>query len=186
MIVLAIPESFRKDQFILDPILRAMLKWRGMGSARLEICRDPLLGGVEQALRLENIKFIVENHPMIDLFLLCVDRDGDPHRRRLLDALEHDIKPFLKSHQRFLGEHAWQELEVWTLAGLDLPNDWRWSEIRAERDPKEAYFLKLARARGLDYEDDNGRKRLSLEASRRYKRIRRLCREDIVSLETRL
>ncbi|MDE0423017.1 MAG: hypothetical protein OXK76_19295 [Gammaproteobacteria bacterium] len=46
-----------------------------------------------------------------------------------------------------LAENAWEELETWTLAGLDLPAAWRWSEVRAAVDVKERYFDKIARAR---------------------------------------
>ena len=29
--------------------------------------------------------------------------------------------------QTFFAENAWEELETWILAGLSLPNDWRWN-----------------------------------------------------------
>lgn len=186
MNVLVIPEDFRKDQFILDPLVRALFKWCEMPSARVEVCRDPLLGGIREALEVERLREVVESRPMIDLFLLCVDRDGDEHRHEALRRIEREMAASLRNNQRFLAEQAWQELEVWVLAGLDLPADWKWREIRAERDPKELYFAPLARERGYQYEDDGGRKRMAREAAIRYRRIRSLCPEDVQALEIRV
>lgn len=77
MNVLVIPEDFRKDQYMLKPIVAAMLDWIGV-AARVEICQDPLLGGVTEALKRERIKDIIEQYSWkVQLFLLCVDRDGN-------------------------------------------------------------------------------------------------------------
>ena len=43
MNVLVIPEDFRKDQYMLKPILTAMLRTLDR-PVRLEVCQDPLLG----------------------------------------------------------------------------------------------------------------------------------------------
>jgi hypothetical protein len=124
---------------------------------------------------------------MIDLFLLCVDRDGEPGRRHQLNQLEATLQPKVqKAGGIFFGENAWQEIEVWTMAGHQLLPGWQWSYIRAERDSKEAYFEPLAEARGLDSKDDGGRKQLSVDAARRYGRIHRLCKEDIGVLHERV
>jgi hypothetical protein len=44
--VLVIPEDFRKDQYILAPLMRRLLAEIGKPNARVEVCRDPLLGGI--------------------------------------------------------------------------------------------------------------------------------------------
>ena len=78
MRVLAIPEDFRKDQYILQPILSALLEAAGKPKARVRVCTDPLLGGISQALRWERIVEILDRYRgMVDLFVLCVDRDGN-------------------------------------------------------------------------------------------------------------
>ena len=33
----------------------------------------------------------------------------------------------------FLAENAWEEIEIWTLAGLDLPRDWGSGEEASRR-----------------------------------------------------
>jgi hypothetical protein len=187
MNVLIIPEDFRKDQFILKPIVAEMLKAADSPRARIEVCRRPLLEGISQSLNWERIREIIEIYAgMVDLFLLCVDRDGNPDRRASLDRLEGLAAGLLPRGRVLLGENAWQEIEVWVLAGHDLPNEWAWQEIRAEVHPKERYFEPFAQQRGVCHQPGGGRKTLALEAARRYSRIRQLCREDIEALELRI
>lgn len=187
MNVLVIPEDFRKDQHILGPLIRSMMAHLGERRAQVEVCRDPLLGGITEALRMANLELIVQSNPMVDLFLLCVDRDGEEGRRITLSNLEARLGEKVKKGEgAFLGENAWQEIEVWLLAGHDLLRGWRWNEIRAHRDPKEAYYILLAREKKLVGEDSQGRKVLGLEAGKRYQRVRQLCREDILVLEKRI
>lgn len=184
MKVLVIPEDFRKDQYLLRPIVTAMLAQLKKPRAKVVILTDPLLGGIDRALNVREIKTVIERYQgMVDLFLLCVDRDGVEGRRAQLDRIEKEVYQILPSGKAFIAENAWQELEVWVLAGLDLPAEWSWQAIRAERDPKETYFKPVAEQRGLLAEPGEGRKTLGEEAARRYDRIRQLCPEDIRALE---
>lgn len=186
MNVLVIPEDFRKDQYMLKPIVAATLNWVGV-AARVEVCQDPLLGGVTEALKWERIKDIIEQYSWkVQLFLLCVDRDSDPHRRSALDSLEQKAAQVLPASKRLLAENAWQEIEVWVLAGHDLPKQWEWTAIRAERDAKETYYLPFARSRGILDTPGEGRRKLAEEAARRYSRVRQLCPEDVGMLEERI
>jgi hypothetical protein len=183
--VLVIPEDFRKDQYILKPIVSAMLRNAPRGStAKVIVCQDPLLGGIDQAMSWERLRDVLDMYPMVDLFLLLVDRDGDRHRRRSLDRLEELAAEYLPAGRRFLAEHAWQELEVWALAGHHLP--WQWKKVREERNPKEVYFLPYARSRGLLDEPGQGRKTLAVESATKYRSVRSRCREDLEALEARL
>ena len=73
------------------------------------------------------------------------------------------------------------------LAGHDdWPSEWEWQQVRQERDSKEVYFFPYARQRGVNHELSDGRKILAEQAARRYKRIRRLCQEDVAHLEGRI
>ena len=123
---------------------------------------------------------------MVDLFILCVDRDGDANRRAALDRLEARIGGSLEGGRAFLAEHAWQEIEVWVLAGHDLPADWVWAEIRSEPNPKERYFEPFARSRNVSDGPGGGRKALANAAARRIGRICRLCQEDFAALRDRV
>ncbi|MGC8469046.1 MAG: hypothetical protein ACP5NI_03975 [Acetobacteraceae bacterium] len=186
MNVLVIPEDFRKDQYILRPIVQALFAVVDRPRATVRVCQDPLLGGVSEALRWERQDEIIERYPQVDVFLLCVDRDGDAGRHGRLNALEQRAAGVLSPRRAFLGCCAQEELEVWLLAGIvDLPKDWRWAEIRAHRDPKEAYFEPLARQRGLSERVGNGRKPLGEQAGRNFARIQQLC-PKVAALRERL
>lgn len=185
MNVLIIPEDFRKDQYMLRPLIEAMLRAIGR-NAKIRVCTDPRLGGIHQALRWDRIEEIIDRYRgMVDLFLLCIDRDGDPNRRQSLDNIEQNATNILPPDKLFLAEHAWQEIEVWVLAGHQLPAKWVWQTIQAEIHPKEVYFLPFAEHRNLLNEPGEGRKTLAQEAARRYSRIRQLCPE-VAALEARI
>ena len=188
MRVLVIPEDFTRDQYILKPLVEAMLKHLNRPRVKVTICRDPQLGGIAQATNWEQIEEILERYMMYDLFLLCVDRDGKAGRRDKLDELEQLAQARLPQKSAFFAENAWQEIEVWVLAGHDLPAEWQWQTIRQELDPKELYFLPLAQSKGLPTNElELVYKTLTKEATPRYSsRIRKLCPEDIASLENKI
>ena len=183
--VMIIPEDFRDDQYILKPIIEKMFEVVGKPRARVLMCME-LLGGYSEAVKRERIQEIIDDYPLIDLFLLIVDRDGDANRYLTLERIEDESKKILPLPRMLLAEHAWQEIEVWALAGQDLPSDWRWQDIRAERDPKEHYFQPFAESRNLTDRPGKGRMTLGKEAALNYTRVRSRCTEDIVRLEDRI
>ena len=181
MNVLIIPEDFRNDQHILKPLFERLVNNRR--SVHIRICQDPLLGGVVEALKSSNMEYILERYRgMVDVFILCVDRDGDTNRRQSLNRLEDEFN----NGRIFLAENAWEEIETWVLAGLDLPNDWRWADVRAEVHVKETYFDPLVAERGLSASPGGGRKVLGEEASRHIDAIRQKCPDDFGALARRL
>ena len=183
MNVLIIPEDFRKDQYLLQPLFQRLFKVIGKPTARVKVCNDPLLGGVQEALKSSRLAEIVEQYEgMTDIFILCVDRDGRTGRRQRLNHIEEEFS----AQQTFYAENAWEELETWTLAGLSLPARWNWQDVRAEVHVKEQYFDKLARMRGVADAPGGGRKPLGEEAARRIDAIRQKCPEDFDSLASRL
>ena len=191
MNVLIIPEDFRKDQYILKPVISKLLSLAGKPKAKLRVCLDPLLGGVGEALKWERIEEIIDMYPMVQLFLLVVDRDGKSGRRTALDGIEKkaDAKFTVlgtATSRTLLAENAWQEIEVWALAGVEMPKEWAWKDVRAEVNPKEVYFEKLAKQRGLLDEPGQGRVTLGREAALNYSRIKSLCKEDVAALEKRV
>ena len=183
MNVLVIPEDFRKDQYILKPLFERLLRSMGRRNARVRICQDPLLGGIVEATKPERIAEIVERYDgMTDVFILCVDRDGNPGRRQKLDDIEEEFGV----DSDFLAENAWEELETWVLAGLVLPRSWRWTDIRAEVHVKEKYFDKLAKRRSVADGPGGGRRALGREAASRIDAIRQKCPDDFDALAQRL
>ena len=183
MNVLIIPEDFRNDQYILKPLFSRLFRTLGRPSVSFRVCQEPLLGGVGEALKSERMREIVERYEgEMDIFILCIDRDGDRNRRQRLNHLEAEFG----TGRTFLAENAWEEIETWVLAGLRLPGEWRWADVRAEVSVKERYFEKLADERGVANARGGGREPLGKEASRRIDAIRRKCPEDFDTLAQRL
>jgi hypothetical protein len=185
--VLVIAEDFVKDQLVLQPIIEAMMKAVDWPKAKVKVCRDPRFHGTSEALKWEFVQQALSRHKgMVDLFLLCVDRDGNPRRRADLDKLEDQAKNEVGDGRAFLAVNAYQEVEVWLLAGHDLPAEWDWKTIRAEVHPKEHYYLPFAEKRGVLDLPGEGRDKLAREAAKRYSGIRQKCKEDVHDLETRI
>ncbi len=119
---------------------------------------------------------------MTDIFILCVDRDGETGRRARLTEIEEK----LKNDCCFFAENACEEIETRALAGLDLPKQWNWRQVRAEVDVKERYFEPFARRRGVDDGPGGGRKVLGEESARKINAIRQKCPQDFDALAERL
>jgi hypothetical protein len=185
--VLVVPEDFRQDEPLLKPIVERMLTACGR-KARVRVCRDPLLGGVGEALKSHRIQEVLDRYRgSVHLFLLVVDRDGLPDRKHRLTKLEEEARKILGPDRHLLAENAWQEVEVWALAGMtDLPKSWKWKAVRAEANVKETYFEPYVRQRGLADSPFGGRQKLGQEAAANYARIRKLCPEDVAYLEERI
>lgn len=186
--VLIIPEDFVVDQYMVKPIIEAMLDSLDVKQHRVRVCMDPRFRGVSQAMDWERLEPVVDRYAaMTHLFLLLVDRDGERGRRAALNKLERRASEQLGGTATFLAENAWQELEVWVLAGMpDLPKKWIWKEIQAERDPKELYYTPYAKKRGLSAAPYAGREQLAKEAARSFSRVKQLCSRDVGSLRSRL
>ena len=183
MRVLVIPEDSRKDKFILKPLFESLFRSIGKSQARIRVCEDPVLGGVREALKSGNISEVIRRQGgMTQIFILCVDRDGEAGRRQRLREMEQEFG----IGRVFLAENAWEELETWVLAGLNLPAGWNWQSVRAEIQVKETYFKPLVDERNLSQALGGGRKPLAEEAARRINLIRQKCPEDFDALARRL
>lgn len=106
MRVLIIPEDPTLDQYVLKPIVERIFGDLGK-KARVDVLRDPHITGASQALDKDFIAEIVVDNPMIDLFLLMVDRDCD----RMTHQAKVDARQG-EHPQKLIGALAWQEVEV--------------------------------------------------------------------------
>lgn len=186
MNVLIVPEDFRKDQYILQPVIKRMMQEVDKPNANVRVCLDPLFGGVSEAMKWVRLCEVISMYPMVQLFLLLVGRDCMPGRKSAIDNLEKQSIALLNDGRIMLAENAWQEIEVWGLAGQTLPKDWNWKDIRADRDPKEHYFAIWAKDRKVENEPGEGRTTLGREAATNYKRLVSRCPEDIVTPQDRI
>jgi hypothetical protein len=186
MKVRIIPEDFPHDSLILKPIFKAMFAYLAKPNVQIDV-HSPRVSGWDAVKKIDHIQEIIDQFPMVELFLLCVDRDGNGQRRAILDKLEAKTRDLLHPPRLLLAEHAWQEIEVWALAGIEwkLKPTWFWNKIRNERDPKEHFFEPIVQARGLLSSPGRGRATLGEEAAQNYAKVRQNCSE-IQALESRI
>lgn len=186
MNVLIIPEDFRTDQYIVKPIIESMMVAAGRPNANVRVCTNPLLGGVNNALNFTKLRPIIDRYKgMVDLFLLLVDRDGIEGRADALRSLESQLQPLLPGTKVIFGENAWQELEVWLLAG-HKDHGYGWQDVRTALHPKEQFYRPYAAHRGVRAHPAEGRRVLGEEAAGCYERIAQLCPEDVGALQLRI
>jgi hypothetical protein len=179
--VVVICEDDVTDGPMLRPIIEAMVQH--LGRKPRVTSAGERLRGVTEAMKPDRILRIIRRFPMADCFVLVVDRDGVAERKRQLESLEETVNR--EARAVFLAENAWQEAEVWVLAGHeDVPGPW--PDIRNEPHPKERYYLPYAAQRGVLDQPGQGRTTLSKEGAARYaKRVRVLC-DEVRDLESRL
>lgn len=133
MKVLLIPEDPTLDQYILKPVVTQLFADLGR-APRVEVLARPRLRGVAQALNAAILADVVATYPMVDLFLVLVDRDGDERRHAQAAAREAE------QPGRLLVCLAVEEVEIWMLAlqaGSKLGKPWR--EVRRETSLKERF-----------------------------------------------
>ena len=41
----------------------------------------------------------------------------------------NQIEDEFGNDRAFFAENAWEEIEIWVLAGLNLPTDWSWAKF---------------------------------------------------------
>jgi hypothetical protein len=187
--VLIIAEDYRNDQYILKPIVNSMLECVGKPHANVRVCRDPMIGGIEDALDPDTLEDVILTNPLFDLYLLLVDRDAEPNRGERLTDAEEDASASTRPNQAFLAGQAHQEVEVWLLAGQnDVPGkwNWNWEAVRTERQAKERYYEPYVEQKTLTNSPGGGRKPLGQNAGANYAdRVRRLC-DEVQVLEDRV
>lgn len=150
MKVLVIPEDPKLDQYVLKPVAEMIFATLGR-SPRVTILFNPRLRGVAQALDATILAGIIADHPMNDLFLILVDRDGDQSRRERAAAREQE-----HSGKMLVGL-AIEEIEIWMLAihrdSLRFP----WKEVRSEVQLKERFVTPFLRQRAPKLGPGKGR-----------------------------
>jgi hypothetical protein len=105
--VLILAEDFVKDEFLLQPIIQAMMKTVDRAKAKVRVCKDPRFHGTGEALNWKYIEQALRRHQgMVDLFLLCVDRDGNANRQVVLGNLENQAKTVIGTGRAFPAENA--------------------------------------------------------------------------------
>lgn len=177
MKMLVIPEDPTFDQYILEPVVERLFQDLEI-PARIDVLRDPHLRGVDEALA--SVGDIVAENPMVDLFLLIVDRDCDRQSNTARVARcqgEHAAK--------LIATCAREEVETWMLALHRKKLPVGWSEVRGECDPKERYAEPFLVQQGWSGGVGRGRKRAMRELGKSYRGLLKACPE-ISELRSRI
>ncbi len=174
MKVLVIPEDPTHDEHVLKPVVEQLFKDLGRKNTRVTVLSDPHTGGVSQALDKQVVDEVLDRYPMMDLFLLIVDRDGVVERQGKLDARIEQATQLGKS---MLGCLAIEEVEVWAMAlhRSDLPD--KWENVRNHTDPKETYFDPLVKQKGWLESKGRGRAMAMRALPRNWTSLKGRCPE---------
>lgn len=169
MKVLLLLEDPTLDQYVVKPIIEKIFDDLSR-TATVFVLKDPTFRGIGDALDRGKLTAVIEENPMIDIFLLIVDRDCDREGNSArVAARERDLGAMV------VGCLAREEVECWMLAAQSrLPASW--SEIRSECDPKEAYAEPWLRSQGWATDLAGGRKR-AMAAGGWYRRLLNRCSE---------
>ena len=171
MRVLIIPEDPTLDQHVIKPIIEGVFADLKR-PARVDVLTDPHLHSISQALNPTTVSDIIADNPMIDLFVLAIDRDCDR-----LGATEKATTRVAEHPTKLVAVLAWQEVEVWALAlhreKLGVP----WSQVRADCDPKEAYWDPFIAQNGWLTEVGKGRKKAMRALSGQWAGLLSVCPE---------
>lgn len=167
---MVIPEDPTNDQYILKPVVEQL--FAGLGkSPRVQVLSNPRLHGVSQALSAPILADIVAMYPMVDLFLVLVDRDAEPRRPGQASEREQEHP------DRLFVCLAVEEVEVWMLAlhrdSLSTP----WQEVRAERDPKERFAQPFLTSNAPKLSLGGGRVWAMRELGARWRGVLQVCPE---------
>jgi hypothetical protein len=167
--VLVIPEDPTLDQYILKPVVERLFADWGK-NPRIQILSKPRLRGVSQALDANVLNDIVATYPMVDLFLVMVDRDGDLRRPERVKALEREFPQLLSCL-------AIEEVEVWMLALHRESLSASWPDVRAEHHPKEHFAQPFLAAHAPKLDPGQGRAWAMRELGGKWKGVLSVCPE---------
>ncbi len=173
MKVLVIPEDQTHDQYIVRPVVEGIFDDLGK-PASMSVLPEPRLRGSTDALDPKMLAAIVRDNPMVDLFVLVVDRDCD--RRGHTER----VAQLQAAHTPLIGCLAAEEVEVWMLAlhrdELEKLPKTKWRDVQNECDPKERFADPFLKRRGSSG-PGNGRKAAMREIRGNWKTLLSLCPE---------
>lgn len=157
MDVMIIPEDPRLDQYVLKPIVERIFADIAI-PANVHVLQDPRMRGVSEALDPEMIREeVIALYPMVDLFLVIVDRDCDrdaneARAQTLQDRIDAELLVCL----------AREEVEAWMLClqrtKLHQHLGVSFRDVRESCDPKDHFAEPLLEELGWTTKVGKGRK----------------------------
>jgi hypothetical protein len=140
--VAVICEDHTNDQYIVEPVLKALLQHLGKPRARIQLVMNPRIQGLASLIG-HLCDLIARYSAIADIVIVAVDSDCEDGRLGHGDRvrqMRNRVANCSDGSDRTLVVVAQQEVEVWALWGQRNSIESEWSAVRAECDPKERYF----------------------------------------------
>ena len=139
--VSVICEDHTLDQFVVRPVMAALLAYIGKPNAQVRVVTSPRIHGYEDLLR--QVCELVDRWAIIsDVVILAVDtdcEDGNTRPRNKPLSLANALRECERT-ENVVVVFARQEIEVWALWGIRSQLGVPWAEVLDDCDPKEAFF----------------------------------------------
>jgi hypothetical protein len=135
-------EDHTHDQYVAKPVIEKLMAHLDKPRANVFVVNDPRLTGYS-TVKSKACLILQRYGGIVDLVIFAVDSDGHdgqegrPSRKKSLEDLVSECPDY---SEKALIVSAVQEMEVWALWGSRSELGDRWQDVRAERDPKEAYL----------------------------------------------
>lgn len=143
--VAVLAEDHTYDQYIVKPVVQALLAHLGKPNAQVFMITTPRIQGHSQ-MKQRACEILSRWSPIVDVLLLAIDLDcqdglGGRSNRRVsfLDVLANCPV----GSDKGVVVLAVNEIEVWALWGCRGELADSWEAIRAHCNPKEVYFAAL-------------------------------------------
>jgi len=154
-------EDHTLDQYIVGPVVRAVMAAIGKPKAVVHVITNPRIRGFDD-LRAQACEIVAKYAPIMNVLVFAIDldcQDGQEGRPDRLVRLGNALQHCALDKAAVLTVGAVNEVEIWALWGSrgELPDGWE--TVRAECHPKEIYFEPLMTREDL-LKPDRGRKRL--------------------------
>lgn len=155
-------EDHTNDQYILQPIVTAALRHIGVPRPQVTPITNPRMTGFVSLL--QNLcDVITRYHNTVGAVVVCFDIDGEDGQEGRADKaarVRHALQSCTAPTENVVLLGSVMEAEVYALWGARANLSDSWTQVRSERDPKEAYFDTLIRREDL-LTSDGGRDRLT-------------------------
>ncbi|WP_134196228.1 hypothetical protein [Curtobacterium sp. PhB25] len=186
--VAVVCEDHTLDQYVVVPIIRAVLSAAGKPQAVVRVVTSPQLRGISN-VETEFEAIATRYSAINDMVIFALDRDaldgqgGRGDRAASFSAKVASLEPAIRSKVEVV--LAVEETEVWALWGVRSDIKDSWAVVRGERDSKERYFDPFV-TRGDMRQPGQGRTRLvSMSIDQGWSSLSTGCPE-LADLKTRV
>lgn len=141
--VFVVCEDHTLDQYVVVPIVKAMLSHLGKPKALVKVVTNPRLTGISH-VESQFVELAERYSAIGDVVIFAVDRDaldgvdGRGDRAQAFETRRANLDEAVRGKVEVI--LAVEETEVWALWGSRADLGAAWSTVRAERDSKELYF----------------------------------------------